>query len=102
MALIVGILKAANHRRCGTDEFGKLSLGKARPGPQLENLARDLFVRSGLVKVPQSCRLTFIKPAVKNLHRVGGGLGPLGHLKPPRRCATADSSQTASSSQLRD
>ena len=43
VALIVGVLKAANDRRCGSDEFGKLSLGEARPGPQLENLAR-IFV----------------------------------------------------------
>jgi hypothetical protein len=53
VAFVIGVLKATDDRRRGTNESGQLGLGQARRGPQIVDLARDLFVRSRFLKVLQ-------------------------------------------------
>ena len=57
VAFIVGVFKAADDRRCGADQSGKLGLGQAGGGPYLEDLARNFLVRSRLFKVLQAGRV---------------------------------------------
>ncbi len=94
VAFIVGILKAADDRRCGANEPGKLSLSEARGGPQFVDLAGDLIVRSRLLEIPQPGRLACIESAVKDLNCVDGGFRLPGHVKSPGKCAWPDSLQT--------
>src|ERR1035438_828544 len=102
VAFVIGVLKAADDRCRGANEPGKLSLGETRGSPQIVDLAGDLLVRSRLLKVLQPGRFACIEPAVKDLHCVDGGFRSLSHVKPPGKCAWADSPQTASCALRRD
>lgn len=53
VALIIGVLKAADDRCGGADESGKLSLSEGRRCPQFVDFAGDLFVGGRLFQVLQ-------------------------------------------------
>src|SRR5260370_33607198 len=44
VAFVIAVLKAADDRCCGINDLGELSLGKARRGPQIADLAGDVLV----------------------------------------------------------
>src|SRR5450759_2986503 len=58
---VIRVFEAADDRRRGPDEFGKLSLGEARRHPQLVDLAGDLLMRSRLFQVPQPAWFVFVE-----------------------------------------
>jgi hypothetical protein len=71
VAFIIGVLKAADDRRGGVDEPGKLRLRKTRGCSQPADFAGDIIVRTRFFQVFQARRLARIKSAVKDLYRVG-------------------------------
>src|ERR1017187_686134 len=85
VAFVICVLKAADDRRRGANEFGKLSLGEAHCRPQRPDLACDLPVRSRLFKILQPGWLAFVKPAVKDFHCVAGWFQHPRHVTPFHR-----------------
>ena len=70
VALVIGILKAADDRCGGAYELGELSLGEGRRCPQFVDFAGDLFVRARLFQVLHPGWFAFVGSAVKDLHRI--------------------------------
>src|SRR5260370_132830 len=86
---VIRVLKTADDRRRCADEFGKLSLGKARGRSQFADFAGDLLVRPRLFQVLQPAWLAFVEPTVKDFHCVASWFRHLRHVTPPRKYVSA-------------
>jgi hypothetical protein len=68
VAFVIRVLQATDDRRRGADESGKLSLGEAGRGPQLQDLKGDILVGARLCKFLEPAWPPCVEQPVKDLH----------------------------------